>query len=216
MVPVDLRSPERALELGNDFGLVILELAVASEDPLERLRVTKAHMDALKRSPEPVTMRVLFDIFGRTPKVVSDIPSAMLARKASLVMTNVMGPRETLYVAGVPVERMMFWVPNPGEHLGLGVSILSYRGHATLAVISDARLVPDPEAITLRFNQEFATMLAAARRKERGRKAARRAGAAAPARTAAPTKKTAAAKKAGASGQKTGRSTRTLPATRSR
>ena len=35
------------MELGNDFGLVLLELAVAARTPLERLRVTKAHMDAL-------------------------------------------------------------------------------------------------------------------------------------------------------------------------
>ena len=167
MVPVDLRPPERALELGNDFGLVILELAVAKRSPLERLRVTKAHMDELKRSAEPVAMRVLFDIFGRTPKAVSDIPTSMFSSKASLVMTNVVGPAKTLYVAGVPIERTMFWVPHPGEHLGMGVSILSYRGQATLSVVADARLVPDPESITQGFQREFATMLTAARRAER-------------------------------------------------
>jgi len=164
MVPVDLRPPERALDLGNDFGLVILELPVDARTPLERLRVTKAHMDALKRSPEPVAMRLLFDIFGRTPKVVSEIPQAMLSRKASLVMTNVMGARQTLFVAGVPIERLMFWVPHPGEHLGMGISILSYRGAATLAIVADAHLVPDPETITRAFQREFVTMLAAAKR----------------------------------------------------
>ncbi|SPJ13829.1 Diacylglycerol O-acyltransferase [Burkholderiales bacterium] len=171
LVPVDLRPPERALELGNDFGLVLLELAVGARTPLERLRVTKAHMDALKRSPEPVAMRVLFDIFGRTPKLVSDIPSSMISSKASVVMTNVAGSPHTLYVAGVPIERVMFWVPHPGEHLGMGISILSYRGYATLAIVADAHLVPDPETITRRFQQEFVTMLSAARRAE-GRRTA--------------------------------------------
>jgi len=157
---------EAALDLGNDFGLVLLELAVGARTPLERLRVTKAHMDALKRSPEPVAMRLLFDIFGRTPKMVSDIPSSMLSRKASVVMTNVAGSPHTLYVAGVPIERVMFWVPHPGENLGMGISILSYRGYATLAIVADAHLVPDPETITQRFQQEFVTMLSAARRAE--------------------------------------------------
>ena len=164
MVPVDLRPPGHALELGNDFGLVLLELAVGARTPLERLKLTKAHMDALKRSAEPVAMRVLFDIFGRTPKAVSDIPSSMLSSKASLVMTNVAGSPHTLYVAGVPIERVMFWVPHPGEHLGMGISILSYRGFATLAIVADAHLVPDPETITRRFEQEFVTLLSAARR----------------------------------------------------
>jgi WS/DGAT/MGAT family acyltransferase len=168
MVPVDQRPPERALELGNDFGLVILELAVDARTPLERLRTTKAHMDALKRSPEPMAMRLLFDIFGRTPKVVSDIPSSMLSSKASVVMTNVAGSPHTLYVAGVPIERVMFWVPHPGEHLGMGISILSYRGYATLAIVADAHLVPDPETITRQFHREFVTMLSAARRAQSG------------------------------------------------
>jgi diacylglycerol O-acyltransferase / wax synthase len=200
MVPVDLRPPERALELGNDFGLVLLELAVSARTPLERLRLTKAHMDALKRSPEPVAMRLLFDIFGRTPKAVSDIPSSMLTSKASVVMTNVAGSPQTLYVAGVPIERVMFWVPHPGENLGMGISILSYRGYATLAIVADAHLVPDPETITQRFQQEFVTMLAAARRAE-GRRKAAAPGKVAVARKSAVAKKAASAKKAVAAGR---------------
>ncbi|MBK6862337.1 MAG: WSD1 family O-acyltransferase [Ideonella sp.] len=143
---------------------MLLELAVAARTPLERLRATKAHMDALKRSPEPVAMRLLFDIFGRTPKAISDIPESMFTRKASVVMTNVAGASRTLYVAGVPIERIMFWVPHPGEQLGMGISILSYRGQATLAIVADAHLVPDPGTITRRFEREFATLLSAARR----------------------------------------------------
>jgi hypothetical protein len=78
-------------------------------------------------------------------------------------MTNVAGPRQPIYLAGVAVERMMFWVPHPGRQLGMGISILSYNGSATLAVIADAHLVPDPESITAAFNREFAGMLSAVR-----------------------------------------------------
>ena len=76
---------------------------------------------------------------------------------------NVAGPHEPLHLAGVPIERVMFWVPHPGKELGMGISILSYCGMATLAVIADAHLVPDPEAITQEFNREFAAMLKAVR-----------------------------------------------------
>jgi len=58
---------------------------------------------------------------------------------------------------------MMFWVPHPGRQLGMGVSILSYAGAATVAVIADAHLVPDPETITRRFTREFARMRARSR-----------------------------------------------------
>jgi len=161
MVPVDLRPPERLGQLGNEFGLVVLDLAVANATSAQRLAKTKERMDALKRSPEPVAMRLLLDIFGRGPKALEDVANDIFGRKASVVMTNVAGPREILYLAGVPIDRMMFWVPHPGRQLGMGISIMSYRGMASLAVIADARLVPDPEAITDQFNREFETMLRA-------------------------------------------------------
>jgi WS/DGAT/MGAT family acyltransferase len=163
MVPVDLRPPGEELTLGNRFGLVVLELPVSSRLAATRLRLTKERMDALKRSPEPVAVMALFDVFGRGPKAIGDFAVDLFGRKASVVMTNVAGPKETLYLAGVPIDRLMFWVPHPGRQLGMGISILSYKGSATLAVVADAHLVPDPEAITTAFDREFARMLKAAR-----------------------------------------------------
>jgi hypothetical protein len=123
-------------------------------------------MDALKGSPEAVAILALFNLFGRIPKAIEDLATDLFGSKASVVMTNVVGPRTKLRFAGAPIERMMFWVPHPGRQLGLGVSILSYRGGVTLSVIADARLVPDPETITADFNREVAAMLLQARKDE--------------------------------------------------
>lgn len=181
MVPVDLRPRERALELGNEFGLVILDLAVSAADPLERLSRTKAAMDALKQSPEAVAIMTLFNIFGRGPKLVEDFAVDLFSSKASVVMTNVAGPFQPLYLAGAPIDRVMFWVPHPGRQLGMGISILSYDGAASLAVIADAHLIPDPEAITTAFTREFKRLLTLAKRAERpATPRRRRAGARAP------------------------------------
>src|SRR5690606_37960773 len=48
VVPVDLRSPGRAMDLGNRFGLVFLELPVGTTGPLDRLHATKHAMDGIK------------------------------------------------------------------------------------------------------------------------------------------------------------------------
>jgi WS/DGAT/MGAT family acyltransferase len=168
MVPVDLRPPERALDLGNDFGLVVLDLPIGGRGPIERLRATRANMDALKRSPEAMAVKTLFTIFGRSPKIVEDLAVDLFGSKASVVMTNVAGPRQPLYLAGTPIDRIMFWVPHPGKQLGMGISILSYNGAATLAVIADGHLVPDPETITAQFSREFGRMMAAAKRPRAG------------------------------------------------
>jgi len=158
MVPVNLRPPERAGELGNEFGLVILDLPVGAAGPMQRLTASQSRMDALKRSPEAVAMRLLFDVFGRGPKPLETMAQQLFGSKASVVLTNVAGPGQTLYLAGVPIDRMMFWVPHPGDQLGMGISIMSYRGMASVAVIADAGLVPDPQAITDGFDREIAQM----------------------------------------------------------
>jgi len=134
---------------------------VASGRAAQRLAVTKARMDALKRSPEPLAMRFLFEVFGRGPKALEDVANYVFGSKVSLAMTNVVGPGQMMYLAGVPIDRMIFWVPHPGKQLGMGISILSYRGMASLAVIADAHLVPDPDAITDQFEREFEAMIRA-------------------------------------------------------
>ncbi len=159
LVPVDLRPPERIGQLGNEFGLVLLDLAVTEARADRRLASTKARMDALKHSPEPLATKALLNLLGRGPKLLEDFSNDLFGRKASVVMTNVVGPREVLYLAGVPIDRILPWAPHPGKQLGMAVSILSYRGSASLTVIGDARLVPDPQAITGEFNREFKKML---------------------------------------------------------
>ncbi|GIV68516.1 WS/DGAT/MGAT family O-acyltransferase [Caldilinea sp.] len=154
VVPVDLRRPDRAFELGNRFGLVFLDLPIGVAEPLERLKATKRNMDAIKQSPEAAVFLGILNLFGRTPKPMEDIAVSIFGSKATLVMTNVAGPRQLLHLAGAPVARMTFWVPHPGD-LGMGISILSYNGEVTLGIVADAGLVPDPERIAEEFGEEF-------------------------------------------------------------
>jgi len=178
MVPIDLRPPQDTTQLGNEFGLVILDLPVCAATWTARLAQTKASMDTLKHSAEAPGIRLLLDLFGRGPKALEDIACEIFGSKASLVLTNVIGPAETIRLAGVPVDRLAFCVPHPGDRIGMGVSILSYRGSVTLTVIADAGLVPDPHRITQAFNREVAAMI---RQTGRRRLAAPHAAAPAPA-----------------------------------
>ena len=80
------------------------------------------------------------------PVEVEQLGLRFFGRKATVVLTNVPGPREPLYMAGRKVDKIMFWVPQSG-HMGLGISILSYAGGVMLGIATDAGLVPDPERI---------------------------------------------------------------------
>ena len=129
MVPVDLRPPgagrgTRQRVRPRDPGTARAQpdrIAAPAHD-----QGAHGRAEALARGA--VAILPLFNLFGRVPKAVEDFAVDLFGSKASLVMTNVAGPQKTIYVAGVPIDRMMFWVPHPGRQLGMGISILSYKG----------------------------------------------------------------------------------------
>ncbi len=165
VVPVNLRKGDTVEELGNKFGLVFLSLPVGIADPGDRLGELRRRMDSLKDSMEaPVAFGILSAI-GASPGPIQDIVVNMFGAKGTAVMTNVMGPKEQRYLAGVPLEALMFWVPQSG-HLGMGVSILSYAGKVWMGVITDEKLVPDPESIIAAFHAEFDELQEASERAE--------------------------------------------------
>ncbi len=156
-MPVNLRPLARMAELGNQFGLVFLSLPVGAKNALERLRELRRRSLALKRSAEPVVVYAILKLLGIVPLAVQKLVVAIFATKATAVMTNVPGPRETLYLAGKPIDEIFFWVPQSGR-VGLGISIFSYAGHVRVGVGTDAGLVPDPEAVVAGFHEEYAEL----------------------------------------------------------
>jgi len=153
-VPVNLRPLEHAKELGNHFGLVFLSLPVGISNPLERVYRVKERMDELKASKQATVAFGLLSVLGMSPSSVQKPALDMLSEKASMVLTNVPGPQQPLYLAGGQVTDMMFWVPQSGG-IGTGVSILSYDGQVFFGLIVDRKLVADPARIIMRFRPEL-------------------------------------------------------------
>ncbi len=161
MVPINLRPRDEALTLGNQFSLVYLPLPVSLPTPFERLQDVKQRMDLLKNSPEPLVIYQLLNLLGMLPGELATRTVDMFASKATAVLTNVPGPRQTLYLAGKPMRRILCWVPQSGQ-IGLGISIVSYAGGVTLGLVVDEKLVQDPETIMAEFDVAFAELMAMA------------------------------------------------------
>jgi diacylglycerol O-acyltransferase len=169
LIPVNLRPLEKAHQLGNQFGLVFLDLPLGIEHPLRRLAAVRANMDALKASYQPVLSMGLLAAMGAGPKILQDQLLTALARNATAVMTNVPGPQQPLYLAGAEVDSLMVWVPQSGD-IGLGMSILSYNGQVQFGLVADRGFCPDPGHITSRFAPEFEKLEAALSRRKAARK----------------------------------------------
>jgi diacylglycerol O-acyltransferase / wax synthase len=166
-VPVNLRPIERGLELGNSFGLVFVSLPISIADPFRRLTELKLRMDEIKASSEAIVSFGVLTALGIVPRQLHPPAIEFFGSKASVVMTNVPGPREPLYLAGKQIAEFMFWVPMSG-HLGLGVSILSYAGDVMVGVAADAGLVPDPGRIVAAFERELKGLMMPASQRRRG------------------------------------------------
>jgi diacylglycerol O-acyltransferase / wax synthase len=154
VVPVNLRPASDVGALGNHFGLVFLPLPVDEAEPVARLRAVRREMDALKVSPQAMVVYGLLQLFGRAPRWLERVLVNFLGRKATIVMTNVPGPREPISLCGKRLAGLMAWVPQSGR-LGVGISVLSYAGMLQVGVAADARLVPDPGRLVADLQQEL-------------------------------------------------------------
>jgi diacylglycerol O-acyltransferase / wax synthase len=160
MVPVNLRSLDDPVpaELGNDFALILLELPVGAVAPAERLREVSSRMDAIKSTHEaPISFGILSAI-GLTPPWVEDRLIGFFTDKASLVVTNVPGPRQRLHLAGAPVTGILVWAPCSGS-LGMTVSIFSYDGEVTAGFMADTALVADPGRLVRAYESALHELL---------------------------------------------------------
>jgi len=156
IVPVNLRPAGEPLdeEHGNWFGLVWADLPVAEPDREARLADVVATMARIKSSEEAAVSLAVMGALGRSPGVVERVADELFARKGTLVVTNVPGPRQPLYLVGHRIRDMMFWAPHPSG-LACGASILSYAGTVRVGIRSDAAVVQDPELLARHFDDEF-------------------------------------------------------------
>ena len=147
-MPFNLRPADEPIprELGNRFGLVFLTLPIGVAARRERLACVQRRMTEIKRSHEG---RVAFDglrAMGVSPRSSERLAIDFFSAKATVVVSNMVGPEKPIRLAGVTVKGMLIMAPRTGS-VGLGVTIFSYNGRLTIGVTADAGLVPHPDEL---------------------------------------------------------------------
>jgi WS/DGAT/MGAT family acyltransferase len=159
MVPFNLRPLDRPVprDLGNRFGLVMLPLPVGTSGSYRRLRAVHARMTEIKEGRDGPVSFGLLSLAGLAPEMVERRIVNLFSGKGTAVMTNVIGPDRPVYMAGTEVRAVHFWAPTSG-HIGMSVSVFSYRGEISVGLLVDAALVPDPELIAGHVERELAAL----------------------------------------------------------
>ena len=150
-VPVNLRPLDEPIppELGNRFGLVYLPLPVGCADQAERVAIVHAATEAIKATPEAVVAFGILEGMGIAPAAVEALVVSILAAKGSAVATNVPGPVGRLHLDGIPMEEVMFWVPQAGR-VAIGTSLFTYAGDVQVGVATDVGVIDDPGRVLRR------------------------------------------------------------------
>lgn len=145
-VTFNLREKANAFQLGNEFGLVAVDLPTDVCDPCVRLRQSSHRMTAIKRSHQPRATMAFLSLAGCLPTALQHFALNLFTSKGSVVLTNIEGPASRRYLAGSRMTDLICWVPQTGK-LGVGLAFISYAGQIQLALFVDTALVPDPERL---------------------------------------------------------------------
>jgi hypothetical protein len=137
--------------------LVFLPLPVGVSGSLRRLIEVHKRMGEIKRSREGPVSYGLLRATGLTPEPVERRIIDLFTGKGTAIVTNVPGPPNPVYLAGVPVRAVLIWAPTSG-HIGMSVSLFSYRGDVTIGLMVDAALIPDPGEVVTELKRELATL----------------------------------------------------------
>jgi diacylglycerol O-acyltransferase len=151
MIPVSVRSESEKNEYANRVTSILGELATDEADPILRIQRIHRAMAESKRMQQAMPATMLTD----WTEVATPLLLAQAARIAArtkildrlnppfnVIISNVPGPRESLYCGGAEMETY-YPVSAVAEGQGLNITVISYRDRLDFGVIACRELVPD-------------------------------------------------------------------------
>jgi diacylglycerol O-acyltransferase / wax synthase len=144
LIPVSVRGNDSPGALGNRVTALFCALPVGEPDAWKRLRAVAGEMKSLKESGQAVGALAWTHLGDFAPPALL----AQVARFQStfrymnLVVTNIPGPQQPIYLLG---RKMLEWYPLVPLAQGqtLGIAIQSYDGRIGIGLLGDAEALRD-------------------------------------------------------------------------
>ena len=166
LCPVSLREPGTASEWGNRTGLMMIPLPLAEPDPARRLEMISERTARAKARHEGAAVLALADAADHLPATIPNYMGAALRSLIAhqtlinLVITNVPGPREPVWLMGAEAEAIVPIVPL-GSNTALGVALASYLDTLTIGLYADPDRCPDLDQLATAITDETDRLLTA-------------------------------------------------------
>ena len=169
-VPISLREEGNADANNQVFGM-ICSIATDVEDPKARLETIIAQSTKSKEMSHPLRalMPQISDVSMLGAPILVQILALLYSRSslsdvlppaANITVSNVPGPRQTLYAAGAELLHI-FPVSISTHGLALNITVQSYRDQLDFGFIAGANIIPHVEVLCDLVPEEFAAIEAA-------------------------------------------------------
>jgi WS/DGAT/MGAT family acyltransferase len=149
MVPMSVRTEEERGAFGNRVSMMIVPIPTNEADALRRLERTHELLRSAKERHKALPADILTDATSFIPPAVQALASRttmdVLSRTRpplNLVISNVPGPRNPLYLAGAQLQAN-FPVSVVVDGVGLNITVMSYRDHVDFGIVADREQVDD-------------------------------------------------------------------------
>ena len=156
-VPVSARRQASASDLGNEVGVIPLEIP-ADGDPRDRLRTIAARTQAAKRTPPAASTAVLGPAFRVLARLGLFEWFIDRQRRVHTFVTNLRGPDARLFFTGAPITDVVAVSVTTGN-VSVAFAVLSYAGTLGITVIADPDACPDLDVLVGALEAELATLL---------------------------------------------------------
>jgi len=169
-VPISLREEGNTEANNQVFGMIcsiatnvddpktrletIIEQSTKSKEMSHPLRALMPQMQNVSMLGAPILIQILALLYSRSS--LSDV----LPPAANITVSNVPGPRQTLYAAGAELLHI-FPVSISTHGLALNITVQSYRDQLDFGFIAGANIIPHVQELCDMVPAEFAALEAA-------------------------------------------------------
>ena len=160
--PVSIRNPDDP-EMGNRVSQWFVRAPIDETDPLVRVEKIRAATKELKASKQALDADLIMNIAEWTPTILLSLASRSASGSApyNMMVTNVPGPQQPLYLLGARLDALYSQVPI-ADSTALGVALVSYAGKLCWGFNADFESVPDLELFADAIEASFAEIAEAA------------------------------------------------------
>lgn len=157
LVPVSVRSNDNQENHGNRIATVFIDLPVEIEDATEQLRYISRLTSEMKQSAAIQAGSLIAGASGIAPPLIGGMIARALGgvRSFNLVVSNVPGPNQPLFLNGCQLLEAYPAVPlNPAQQR-LSIGVLSYNNQLCFGLLADRDLTPSLAAMQAALTSEL-------------------------------------------------------------